>query len=177
LGNEGAVKFVSPSTLAPILIAHRAKLTLEGPRGKRELPLEKFFVAPKTASDREHDLGPNELVTELILPAASGWSAAHYEIRQKAAFDWPLAVAAVSLKMSGKNVQAARVVLGYVAPTPWLSPAAEKALTGQSITEDVAEKAAAAALATAKPLSQNAYKVQLARVALKRAILKAGGAA
>ena len=50
LGNEGAVKFVSPSTLAPILIAHRAKLTLEGPRGKRELPLEKFFIAPKTAS-------------------------------------------------------------------------------------------------------------------------------
>ena len=177
LGNEGAVKFVSPSTLAPILIAHRAKLTLEGPRGKRELPLEKFFIAPKTASDREHDLGPNEIVTELVLPASAGWSAAHYEIRQKAAFDWPLAVAAVSLKMSGKNVQAARVVLGYVAPTPWLSPAAEKALTGQAISEDMAERAAAAALATAKPLSQNAYKVQLARVALKRAILKAGGAA
>jgi xanthine dehydrogenase YagS FAD-binding subunit len=177
LGNEGTVKFVSPSTLAPILIAHRAKLTLEGPRGKRELPLEKFFVTPKIASDREHDLGPNEIVTELILPASAGWSAAHYEIRQKAAFDWPLAVAAVSLKMSGKNVQAARVVLGYVAPTPWLSPAAEKVLTGQAISEDVAEKAASAALATAKPLSQNAYKVQLARVALKRAILKAGGVA
>jgi xanthine dehydrogenase YagS FAD-binding subunit len=177
LGNEGTVKFVSPSTLAPILIAHRAKLTLEGPRGKRELPLEKFFVTPKIASDREHDLGPNEIVTELILPASAGWSAAHYEIRQKAAFDWPLAVAAVSLKLSGKNVQAARVVLGYVAPTPWLSPAAEKVLTGQAISEDVAEKAASAALATAKPLSQNAYKVQLARVALKRAILKAGGVA
>lgn len=177
LGNEGPAKFVSPSTIAPVLIAHRAQLTLDGPRGKRELPLEKFFVTPKTASEREHDLGPNEIVTGIVLPPASNWSTAHYEIRQKAAFDWPLAVAAVSLKLNGKNVQAARIVLGYVAPVPWLSPEAEKTLSGQALTDDIAEKAAAAALAAAKPLSRNAYKVQLARVALKRAILKARGAA
>jgi len=105
--------------------------------------------------------------------------AAHYEIRQKEAFDWPLAVAAVTLKMSGSNAQSARVVMGYVAPAPWPSAEGEQALAGQPINEGTAQKAAEAAVKNAKPLSHNAYKVQLARVAVKRAILKAasGGAA
>jgi xanthine dehydrogenase YagS FAD-binding subunit len=177
LGNEGPAKFVSPSTIVPVLIAYGAKVRLEGPKGKRELPLEKFYVIPKTDKDREHDLMPNEIVTEVVLPSAEGWKVAHYEIRQKAAFDWPLAVAAVALKTDGSNVQAARVVLGHVAPTPWLSPDAEAALKGQAANDATAQKAAEAALRNAKPLSQNAYKVQLARVAVKRAILKAAGGA
>src|SRR6266567_3889032 len=89
LGNQGAAKFVSPSTVVPILIAYGAKIRLEGPKGKRELPLEKFFVIPKNENEREHDLRPNEIVTEILIPAASGVKAAHYEIRQKEAFDWP----------------------------------------------------------------------------------------
>jgi xanthine dehydrogenase YagS FAD-binding subunit len=177
LGNDGPAKFVSPSTIVPVLIAYGAKVRLEGPKGKRELPLEKFYVIPKTDKDREHDLMPNEIVTEVVLPSAEGWKVAHYEIRQKAAFDWPLAVAAVALKADGSNVQAARVVLGHVAPTPWLSPDAEAALKGQAANDATAQKAAEAALRNAKPLSQNAYKVQLARVAVKRAILKAAGGA
>ena len=81
--------------------------------------------------------------------------------------------------MGGSNVQSARVVLGYVAPVPWLSPEAGQALQGHAVNEETAQKAADAALQNAKPLSNNGYKVQLARVALKRAILKAarGGAA
>ena len=179
LGNDGPAKFVSPSTIAPILIAYSAKIRLEGPKGSRELPLEKFFVIPKTENDREHDLRPNEIVTEVVIPPASDLRAAHYEIRQKEAFDWPLALTGVALKMQGSNVQSARVILGYVAPVPWPSPDAEQALTGQTLNEDTAQRAAEAALKNAKPLSQNAYKVQLARVSLKRAILKAasGGAA
>ncbi|MGC2196582.1 MAG: xanthine dehydrogenase family protein subunit M [Terriglobales bacterium] len=179
LGNDGPAKFVSPSTIVPVLIAYGAKVRLEGPKGKRELPLEKFYVTPKTERDREHDLLPNEIVTEIIVPPADGWKVAHYEIRQKAAFDWPLAVAAVALKQDGANVQAARVVLGHVAPTPWPSAEAEAALKGQSPQEETAQKAAEAALTNARPLTQNAYKIHLARVAVKRAILKAaaGGAA
>src|SRR5579862_9551636 len=99
LGNQGPAKFVSPSTLVPILIAYGATIRLDGPKGKRELPLEKFFVIPKTESEREHDLRPNEIVTEVLIPPASDVKAAHYEIRQKEAFDWPLAVTAVALKM------------------------------------------------------------------------------
>jgi xanthine dehydrogenase YagS FAD-binding subunit len=173
LGNDGPAKFVSPSTVVPILIAYGAKIRLEGPQGKRELPLEKFFTIPKTESEREHDLRSNEIVTELVLPPATNVKAAHYEIRQKEAFDWPLAVAAVALKMNGSNAQSARVVLGYVAPVSWPSPEAEQALAGQPINADTAQKAAEAALTNAKALSQNSYKIQLARVALKRAILKA----
>ncbi len=179
LGNDGPAKFVSPSTVAPILIAYGATVRLQGPKGERELPLEKFFITPNNESEREHDLRPNEIVTEVVIPRASDVKAAHYEVRQKAAFDWPLAVAAVALKMDGPNVRSARVVMGHVAPVPWRSAEAEQTLASQTISEDTAQKAAAVALKDAKPLSQNGYKVQLARVAVKRAILKAvsGGAA
>jgi xanthine dehydrogenase YagS FAD-binding subunit len=74
-------------------------------------------------------------------------------------------------------VKSARLVLGYVAPTPWPSPEAEQALVGKTLNEESAKAAAEAALKNATPLSQNAYKVQLAKVSLKRAILKAGGVA
>src|SRR5690348_3930090 len=72
LGNDGAAKFVSPSTIVPVLIAYGAKVRIEGPKGKRELPLEKFYVIPKAESEREHDLKPNGIVTELVLPPANG---------------------------------------------------------------------------------------------------------
>lgn len=178
LGNDGPAKFVSPSTIVPVLIAFGAKIRLEGPKGKRELPLEKFYVIPRAEGEREHDLRPNEIVVEVMVPPAMGWKVTHYEIRQKAAFDWPLAVAAVALKMNGSTVQEALIVMGYVAPTPWLSPEAAASLRGQAVNDETAQKAATAALAKAKPLSQNGYKVQLAQVAVKRALLMAvGGAA
>ena len=177
LGNDGPAKFVSPSSIAPALIAYGAKITLVGSAGKREVPLEKFFIAPKTEDQREHDLKQDEILTEVVLPPATSVKSAHYEVRQKDAFDWPLATAAVVLQMNGSNVQSARVVMGYVAPTPWVSEEAAQAIVGKSISEETAKAAAEAAVQGAKPLSQNAYKVQLARVAVKRAILKAGGAA
>lgn len=177
LGNDGPAKFVSPSTIVPVLIAYGAKVQIAGPNGKREVALEKFYVIPKTADEREHDLQPNEIVTNVLLPSSEGVKAAHYEIRQKAAFDWPLAVSAVALKMNGNTVQSARVIMGYVAPVPWPSPEAEQALTGKAVSGSTAQAAADAALQGARPLSHNAYKVQLARVCLKRAILKAAGGA
>jgi xanthine dehydrogenase YagS FAD-binding subunit len=177
LGNNGTAKFVSPSSIAPALIAYGAKIRLIGRNGNRELPLDKFFVIPKTEDQQEHDLKPDEILTEVMLPPATSLKSAHYEIRQKDTFDWPLATAAVVFQMSGSTVQSARVVMGYVAPTPWLSEEAAQVITGKSISEETAKAAADAAVQAAKPLSQNEYKVQLARVAVKRAILKAGGAA
>src|ERR1700736_2351726 len=150
LGNDGPAKFVSPSTIVPLLISYGASIRLVGPKGSRELLLERFYVIPKTDAEREHDLRPYEIVSELIIPQASGMKIAHYEIRQKQAFDWPLAVAAVGLSMNGTSVQSARVVVGYVAPIPWRSAEAERALAGKSITEDVAKTAADAALQGAK---------------------------
>jgi len=161
----------------PILIAYGAKIRLEGPKGKRELPLERFFVIPKTENECEHDLRPNEIVTELIVPPATDLKAAHYEIRQKEAFDWPLALAAVTMKLQGSNVQSSKIVLGYVAPVPWPSAEAQQAIAGKPVNKETALKAAEVALAKASPLSQNAYKVKLAKVAVARAILKAAGGA
>ncbi len=177
LGNQGNAKFVSPSTVVPILIAYGAKIRLEGPKGKRELPLEKFFIIPKAENEREHDLRPNEIVTDLMVPPAIGLNAAHYEIRQKEAFDWPLALVAVTMRLQDSNVQSSKIVLGYVAPVPWLSTEAQAAMSGKPVNKETAQRAADAALAKASPLSHNAYKVKLAKVAVARAILKAGGAA
>ena len=179
LGNSGPAKFVSPSTIVPVLIAYGATIRLVGPKGSREMPLEQFYVIPKVGTEREHDLKPNEIVAEIILPPPGELKVSHYEIRQKQAFDWPLAVAAVGLVTNGSSVQSARIVIGYVAPIPWRSPEAEHALAGKSVSENSAKAAADAALRNATPLSHNAYKVQLAKVAVKRAIMKAasGGAA
>jgi xanthine dehydrogenase YagS FAD-binding subunit len=171
-GNSGPAKFVSPSTIVPILVAYGATIRIEGPKGKRELPLERFYVTPRADGEREHDLRPNEMVTELLLPAAVNVQAAHYEVRQKEAFDWPLAVAAVALTTSKAKIQSARIVMGSVAPVPWRSLEAERVLNERLIDEDAAREAAEAALKGATPLSGNAYKVKLARVAVKRAILK-----
>lgn len=172
LANDGPAKFVSPSSIAPVLIAYGASIRLTGPAGTRELPLEKYYVIPRTADEREHDLRPNEILTEVILPPVKA-ACGYYEIRQKAAFDWPLAVAAVSLMTHDRSVMEARVVMGYVAPVPWISTGAQQALERHEISEAVAKAAADAAVANAKPLRHNAYKVQLARVAVKRAIMKA----
>jgi xanthine dehydrogenase YagS FAD-binding subunit len=178
LGNSGPAYFVNPSSFAPILIALGAKARLHGPTGAREVSLDKFYTTPSSADQREFDLKPNEILTDILAPAPGGAKMALHEVRQKEALDWPLAAAAVVLNLSGKSVKSARVVLGHVAPTPWPSPEAESALTGKMISESVAEEAGKAALAKATPLSKNAYKVQLARVAVKRAILTAaqGGA-
>ena len=178
LGNDGPAKFVSPSSIAPVLIAYGAVLRLIGPQGMREQSVEHFYVIPKGENQREHDLKPNEILAEVILPPTRNLRVAHYEIRQKEAFDWPLAVAAVALNMNGSELFGSRLVLGYVAPTPWRAGDGEAALNKAArehgtITEEAAKAAAEGALQTATPLSHNAYKVQLAKVAIKRVIMKA----
>jgi len=173
LGNSGPAYFVNPSSLAPILIALNAKVTLQGPSGQREVELSKFYKTPQSEDEREYVIQPNEILTEIIVPPAAGAKTATYEIREKEGLDWPLVAAAVALQMDGDSVKSARVVLGHVAPVPWPSPEAEQELQGKSLSEDVAESAGKAAVSNARPLSQNGYKVQLARVAVKRALMRA----
>jgi xanthine dehydrogenase YagS FAD-binding subunit len=178
LGNDGPAYFVNPSSLAPALIAYGAKVSIFGPNGSRDVPVEEFFVAPKSEGQREYGLKPNEIVTEIRLPLVGAARSASYEVRQREALDWPLATASVVVKMAGAKVSSARIVLGHVAPTPWRSKAAEDALTGKTITDETAQAAGEAAVMGAKNLGRNGYKIQLARVAVKRALLKAarGGA-
>ncbi len=173
LGNDGPAYFVSPSSIAPALIAAGARVKIHGPNGDREVPLEKFFLIPKSENEREHDLRPNEMIVEITVPPPAGARTAQYEVRQKAEFDWPLATASVALTMNGNTVRNATVVLGHVAPVPWVSNEARQALVGQALNEQTAEAAAAAAVRPAKSLGKNAYKIRLAQVAVKRALLQA----
>ncbi len=174
LGNEGPAYFVSASSFGPALVALGAKVRLASASGHREVAASKFFVTPKNENSREIALLPNEILTEIIVPH-EGTKNATYEVRQKQALDWPLAAASVALKMKGSTVSSARIVLGHVAPTPWEATQAGQTLAGKAVTAESAEEAAKAAVADAKPLSGNAYKVQLARVAVKRALLEAVG--
>ncbi len=173
LGNSGPAYFLNPSSLAPALVALGARVRILGPEGAGEVPLSTFFVAPRADGDHENVLKANEILTEVLVPPAGGARSATYEVRQREALDWPLAAASVVLKLNGATVESARVVLGHVAPTPWPSRDAERALAGKNLTEEVAARAGSAAVRRAKPLSKNAYKVRLAAVAVKRAILQA----
>ena len=175
LGNSGPAYFVSPSTIAPVLVALGATVTITGPKNSRTIALESFFRAPSSEQEREHDLEPTELLTSVHVPPPDGSATAYYEVRQKHGFDWPVATATVALSTIAKKVTAASIVLGHVAPTPWRSREAENLLTGQTLDESIAASASEAALKPAKSLGQNGYKIQVAKVALKRAILQAAG--
>jgi xanthine dehydrogenase YagS FAD-binding subunit len=169
---DGPAYFVSASSLGPALVALNARVKLVSAKGAREVPAAKFFVAPKDEASREIALQPNEILTEIVVPNATVKTAT-YEVRQKEALDWPLAAASVVLEMNGATVKSAKIVMGHVGPTPVESAAAEKALVGKAINAATAEAAGKAAVAGAKPLSKNAHKVTLAKVAVKRALLQA----
>jgi len=173
---SGPAYFVSASSLGPALIALGAKVKLTSSTGNREVDLDKFFVTPTGENAREIALAPNEILTEILIPT-SGMKNATYEVREKDALDWPLVAASVALKMKGSNLESGQIVLGHVAATPWVAADAAKMLAGKSITADTAEQIGQAAVAGAKPLSDNSYKVHLAKVAVKRALLEAAGKA
>ena len=167
---------VHPSTLAPVLIALGASAEILGPNGRRTTELAKLYRPPTGPATREHSVASNEVLMSVTIPRAN-LNNAHYEVRQKQSSDWPLVQAAVAFQggRGGQNATAVKIVLGHVAPTPLISEAAANALNNGPVTEARAVAAARAAVQGAKPLSQNAYKVRLTEVAVKRAILLAGG--
>jgi len=173
---------VHPSTLAPPLIAFGAMAEIVGPKGKREVPVEKLFQAPVKETQREHTLAPNEILVSVkiapSIPKGSRLANASYEVKQRDTNEWPLVQASVAFiqEQGSKIAKDVRVVLGHVAPTPLLSESASKALEGKEVTEATAAAAGEAACEGTRPLSQNEYKVQLLKIAVKRAVLLAAGA-
>ena len=177
-GNQGAAKFVSAARLAPALIALDAHVRIAGGEsGSNEtwLSANEFFRTPRHSGQREVALGAGELLTHIQLAPMDGRLSAHYEVKHGCGPEDPLATAAVSFTHSGGIVQDAVIVMGHVAPTPWRATAAADSLRGVTISLETAERAATIAVADATPLSQNEYKVQLAKVAVQRAILQAAG--
>jgi xanthine dehydrogenase YagS FAD-binding subunit len=172
---DGPCHIVHPSSLAVPAMALAAKFRVIGPAGEREIAADQYFVMPDKNLFGETVLQPNELLTHVIFPAPGSAKSATYEVRYKQSHDWPLAAASAVLDMSGTTVRGARIVMGAVAPIPWRAAGAERALVGKTITEQTAMAAADAAIQGAKPMTQNAYKVQIARTTVKRAIMLAAG--
>jgi xanthine dehydrogenase YagS FAD-binding subunit len=171
---DGPCHIVHPSNLAVAFAAYDGRFRVLGPAGPREIDAAEFFQLPSANLYAETVLQPNEIVTHVLLPAPLSRSAT-YIVRVRQSGDWPLAMAAVNLALDNETVLSARIVLGAVAPVPWRVPAAERSLVGRTISEASAADAALSAVAGAKPLSGNSYKIQVARTAVKRAILKSAG--
>jgi len=172
-GNDGEALFVSPSSLGPSLVALDAVITVTGAKGKtRKIAADKFFQTPRTETDRETALKPDEILTNIFIPT-KGLRNATYEVRHRQGLDWPYVTATVAFQIRTGTVSDARVVLGHVAPVPWPSSSAGKALNSAKVDAATAVKCGEAATQGAKPLSQNSYKIQLVRTAVKRAVLAA----
>jgi xanthine dehydrogenase YagR molybdenum-binding subunit len=153
----GPCHIVHPSSLAVPLVAFGAHLRVVGPSGERDVPAGDFFVLPERRLMYETVLEPNELVTHATLPRLANTRSATCEVRYKQAFDWPIAFATAVLTMNGSRIERARVVMGAVAPIPWRSAAAENALEGQTPGEEAAERAAAAAVQEAEPMTAHVH--------------------
>jgi xanthine dehydrogenase YagS FAD-binding subunit len=172
----GPCYIVHPSDCAPVLIAFGASVTVVSPRGQRTVPLEEFFVLPSRRLDHETILEPDEIVTEIQVPApAPNTRSTYLKFKERDSHDFAIVGAAVVMRLRGKVCEDVRIVLSGVAPIPWRSPEAEAVLKGKAITPELAEQAGKAAVAKAQPLSQNAYKVPLTQAIVKRAVLRAAG--
>jgi xanthine dehydrogenase YagS FAD-binding subunit len=132
-----------------------------------------FYRVPRRAGEREYVLEPNEIITRISIPL-SGLANATYKVRQRAGLDWPLVTASVAFEKPSAARHAA-VVLSHVAPKPWPASKAAAVLEGKPVNEALATQAGEAAAEGATPLSNNGYKVQLVKTAVKRAILIAAG--
>ena len=155
------------SDMAPALLALQAKLKIAGPAGERTIPLEEFYTPLGNI------LEPNEMITELRVPAPkSGTKQRYLKFRLRKAIDPAIVSAAAAVTIEAGKVSSARMVLGAVAPSPYRSVEAEKTIEGKVITESLAETAAKKAMSQATPLKMNAYKVAIAETLLKRAIIE-----
>jgi xanthine dehydrogenase YagS FAD-binding subunit len=163
---------VHASDLAPPLMSLEAQITIAGSTGTRRMPLEAFFAGPDQDVRRENVLAPDEVVTAVTVPTMpSGWRGTYLKARERTAGDFPIVSVAVGYALSGDVAQQARLVLGGVAPVPWRSRAAEAVLEGQEPTPELAARATEAALANAQPLAHNAFKIDIARALVPRAIM------
>jgi xanthine dehydrogenase YagS FAD-binding subunit len=172
----GPSYIVHPSDLAPAFVALAASFRVVGPSGERDVPAADFFVSPRVDAEHENVLTDQEVLASVHIPAArSGVRSTYHKVMDREAWTHALVSAAVVLEMDGAVCREARIVLGGVAPLPWRAPAAERLLSGQRITPALAAQVGAAAVADARPLSKNAYKVPLTRAVVERTLVQLAG--
>jgi xanthine dehydrogenase YagS FAD-binding subunit len=160
-----------PSDMAVALMALEATVQMQGAQGQRTLPLHEFYVEPGSTPERENVLTPGDLITSVTVPRLVPGTRSHYlKRRDRASYEFALASAAVVAEMQGQRVQRMRVALGGVGTTPWRSLEAEQVLEGHDANAQTLRAAAEAALEGARPLHDNAFKVELAKRTLVRAL-------
>jgi xanthine dehydrogenase YagS FAD-binding subunit len=167
----GPSYIVHPSDTAPALVALDATFRLAGPAGERRVAAADFFTLPTVDASRENVLKDGEVLAEIVLPPrAAGTRSTYHKILDREAWTHAVVSAAVVLDMNKDVCRSARIVLGGVAPIPWRLPEVEKLLAGKRITPEIAAAAGEAAVAGAKPLAKNSYKVPLTRNMVRRTL-------
>lgn len=175
LGTSDHCIATHPSDMAVALVALDARVRVLGPSGagERVVPLEDFHTLPGDRPQRESVLTPGELITAVDVPALAFAARSLYlKVRDRASFAFALASAAVALDIRDGTIRDARVALGGVGTKPWRSREAERALVGQHAGGATYRTAAEVVLADARPRQHNAYKVELAKRTLVRALTR-----
>lgn len=163
----------NPSDFAVPLVALDAVVEVEGPSGRRDIPLAELHRLPGDAPQRETVLEPGEIIVAVRLPAeASAFSghARYLKVRERTSYAFAVVSAAAALRLEGGRIAEARLALGGVALKPWRLKDAEAVLQGLAPEAGAFAKAAEVALAEAKPSGDNAFKIELARRVLRRAL-------
>lgn len=162
-----------PSDFCVPLVALDAIVEIESGAGRREVPLEAFHLLPGTTPERESVLEPGELIVALRLPADAASFAAHaryLKVRERTSYAFAVVSAAAALKLEGGRIASARIALGGVALKPWRAREAEALLSGQAPDADAFRRAGDAAFEDARPSGENAFKIELGRRLVARAL-------
>ena len=166
----GKCVMAHPSDLAPALIALKARALIAGPEGNRDVPLEDFFLGPNHVE--ETVLKPDELITDIRIPSPSpGTLQVFLKHRIRHSADFALSSVALVGHMSGEVCNEIRIVLGGIAPFPYVASKAGEALRGKRLKEELISGAAEASIEGARPLPMNGYKVDLIKALVKRALM------
>jgi len=165
----------NPSDMCVAMAALEATIHVQGPTGLRAVPIGEFHLLPGETPHRETVLEPGDLITHVTLPPPAvvgepGSKQVYLKLRDRASYEFALASAAVVIAIADGNVTRARIALGGVGTKPWRSPEAEAALIGQAASQVNFRKAAETALRDAKPQSENAFKIELAKRCLTHAL-------
>jgi xanthine dehydrogenase YagS FAD-binding subunit len=165
---------VQPSDPVVALAALDAEVELHGPNGRRTLPVADLHLTPAEAAQAETRMTPGEVIVAYHLPIRRGRNSAYVKVRERVSYEYALVFAAAALTLEGGAIRQAAIALGSVALKPWRLPQAEAALVGLEPRREAVLPALKAALAEARPLAHNRYKVPLAVNAAARAIVEAG---
>jgi xanthine dehydrogenase YagS FAD-binding subunit len=162
---------VNPSDTAPALVALDAQMVVRNSDGERVVPAEEFFIGPAIDITRMTVMQPGDLLTSIRIPAT--WAGAKFyfeKVRDRQVWDFPLVNVATAVKVSGGNIQQARVVVNAVAARPLRLHAVEAAVAGKPQNEETASMAAELAIQGNEPLAHNGYKIPLMRNLVKRSL-------